>query len=130
MDGIGLFRRVAEASWWDAVDWKEPLSWRDEPPTPLFERLDLEEILAAEQNLVEEGPEDDAVHGVKVEKKKGGKPVKKGLKESNTLNLIHSFKLTCVLERFNVLKITPMRTNCMLFISTMARTMDEPFAQD
>ena len=48
----------------------------DEPPTPLFERLDLEEILAAEQNLVEEGPEDNAVHGVKGGKKKGGKPVK------------------------------------------------------
>lgn len=73
---LGCEGEVAEASWWDAVNWKEPLSWRNEPPTPLFERLDLDEILAAEQNLVEEGPEDNAVHGVKGGKKKGGKPVK------------------------------------------------------
>ena len=34
---------------------------------------DLDAILEAEQSLVEEGPEDDAVHGVKGGKKKGGK---------------------------------------------------------
>ena len=67
---LGCEGEVAEASWWDAVNWNEPLSWRNEPPTPLFERLDLDEILAAEQNLVEEGPEDNAVHGVKGGKKK------------------------------------------------------------
>ena len=38
--------------------------------------MDLDEILAAEQNLVEEGSESDAVHGVKGGKKKGGKKVK------------------------------------------------------
>ena len=41
-----------------------------ETPQPLFQRLDLDEILAAEQNLVEEGPESDAVHGVKGGKRK------------------------------------------------------------
>ena len=32
--------------------------------------MDLDAILEAEQSLVEEGPEDDAVHGVKVERRK------------------------------------------------------------
>ena len=72
---LGHEGEVAETRWWDSVDWHAALFWNAETPTPLFERLDLDEILAAEQNLVEEGAEDNAVHGVKGGKKKGGKPV-------------------------------------------------------
>ena len=56
-----------------------PLTWLDEPPQPLFQRLELDEILAAEQGLVEEGDEGDAVHGVKGGKKKGGKKMKEDI---------------------------------------------------
>lgn len=67
---------VSAMAWQEAVNWGAPLTWSVETPQPLFQRLDLDEILAAEQNLVEEGPESDAVHGVKGGKKKGGKKVK------------------------------------------------------
>lgn len=67
---------VSAMAWQESVNWDAPLTWSAETPQPLFQRLDLDEILAAEQNLVEEGPESDAVHGVKGGKKKGGKKVK------------------------------------------------------
>lgn len=76
-EGLGLNGAVEDMIWDDAVDWASPLAWRDETPKPLFERLDLEEILAVEQELVEESPDDNAVHGVKGgKKKKGGKNMK------------------------------------------------------
>ncbi len=63
--------------WGDAIDWRAPLAWCDETPKPLFERLDLEEILAVEQDLVEDSIDDGGVHGVKGgKKKKGGKNMK------------------------------------------------------
>ncbi|MED5319383.1 MAG: methionine--tRNA ligase [Candidatus Thermoplasmatota archaeon] len=70
---LGYEDDVSDRLWHDAVDWEAPSAWLDEPPQPLFQRLDLDAILEAEQSLVEEGPEDDAVHGVKGGKKKGGK---------------------------------------------------------
>ena len=70
---LGYGDEVSDRLWHEAVDWEAPFAWLDEPPQPLFQRLDLEAILEAEQSLVEEGPEDDAVHGVKGGKKKGGK---------------------------------------------------------
>ena len=56
-----------------------PLTWLEDTPQPLFDRLDLEEILAVEQNLVEQDSEPDAVLGVKggKKKKKGGKKMEK-----------------------------------------------------
>ena len=70
---LGYGDEVSDRLWHEAVDWEAPSAWLDEPPQPLFQRLDLDAILEAEQSLVEEGPEDDAVHGVKGGKKKGGK---------------------------------------------------------
>ena len=70
---LGYEDEVSDRLWHEAVDWEAPSAWLDEPPQPLFQRLDLDAILEAEQSLVEEGPEDDAVHGVKGGKKKGGK---------------------------------------------------------
>ena len=72
------------------VDWEAPSAWLDEPPQPLFQRLELDEILAAEQGLVEEGDEDDAVHGVKGGKKKGGKKMKEDIEGVSYLNLRRS----------------------------------------
>ena len=68
---------MGELTWQAAIEWTSPLRWKDDAPQPLFERLDLEEILAVEQNLVEESNENDSVHGVKGgKKKKGGKNMK------------------------------------------------------
>ena len=76
---LGLQGNVSDVDWSEATNWSAALGWLTETPEPLFERLDLDEILSAEQGLVEEQPpQDDAVHGVKGgrKKKKGGKEVK------------------------------------------------------
>ena len=72
---------VSLCAWDEAIDWESPLTWLEETPQPLFDRLDLEEILAVEQNLVEQDSEPDAVLGVKggKKKKKGGKKMEKGI---------------------------------------------------
>ena len=76
---LGSAGDVSSVPWAAATDWDAPLTWLDEPPQPLFQRLELDEILAAEQGLVEEGDEGDAVHGVKGGKKKGGKKMKEDI---------------------------------------------------
>ena len=76
---LGSAGDVSSVSWAGATDWDATLTWLDEPPQPLFQRLELDEILAAEQNLVEESDEVDAVHSVKGGKKKGGKKMKEDI---------------------------------------------------
>lgn len=75
---MGLDGQVEHRGWDEATDWSAPLNWSSEPPRPLFERLDLEAILAVETGLIEDEPQHDspAVHGVKGGKKSGGKHVK------------------------------------------------------
>ncbi|MEC8708021.1 MAG: methionine--tRNA ligase [Candidatus Thermoplasmatota archaeon] len=70
---LGNESAVSECMWSSAIDWSAPLTWREETPTPLFEKLDLDEIMAAEQGLVEsEGTETSSVHGIKGGKKNDG----------------------------------------------------------
>ena len=73
---LGYDTDVMDVPWHDAVDWSAPLVWLDAAPSPLFERLDIEEILAVEQTLVEDEPQHAQVHGVKGGKKSGGKNMK------------------------------------------------------
>lgn len=73
---LGCAGQASSVPWEEATNWDSPLTWLDEPPQPLFQRLELDEILAVEQNLVERGDDSNAVHGVKGGKKKGGKKVK------------------------------------------------------
>jgi methionyl-tRNA synthetase len=75
---LGCVGEVEHVLWHEAINWTSPLAWSEEQPTPLFERLDLEEILAAEQGLIEESinEQEPVVHGVKGGKKSGGKPMK------------------------------------------------------
>ena len=70
---------VSLVPWDEAINWDSPLTWLEETPQPLFGRLDLEEILAVEQTLVEHDSEKQGVHGVKggKKKKKGGKKMEK-----------------------------------------------------
>ena len=69
---------ASEASWAGAMDWQVEMSWKTESPLPLFERLDLDEIIKQEQALArsESGETDvDPTHGVKGGKKEEGDKV-------------------------------------------------------
>ena len=62
---------VTELAWDQAIDWECSMKWNDETPVPLFTRLDLEEILAQEQELIEaSGDEDSTLPTIKGVKKK------------------------------------------------------------
>ena len=70
---LGQDGDVTEVHWDSAIDWTVPMSWNNATPEPLFKRLDLEEILASEQSLVESNEATEQPgHGVK-----GGKKSKK-----------------------------------------------------
>ena len=57
-ESLGEEGEVNDISWNSSIDWNSPLKWNDEKPEPLFQRLDLEEILSQEQSLVEENVEE------------------------------------------------------------------------
>ena len=70
---LGNESAVSECMWSSAIDWSAPLTWREETPTPLFEKLDIDEIMASEQGLVEsDDTETSSVHGIKGGKKNDG----------------------------------------------------------
>ena len=72
-DDLGLDGDVDSQTWQSANDWRVDLTWNNVKPTPLFQRLDLEEILERENSVKTSHSEDDSVHSVK-----GGKKKKKG----------------------------------------------------
>ena len=74
---MGLEGDVANIPWSEATNWDAELGWSATTPQPLFERLDLKEILAAEHGLVEQGEDESGVHAVKGGKKKRGKNMNK-----------------------------------------------------
>ena len=74
---LGHTDEVQHQPWASARDWTAPLAWSSTPPQPLFQRLDLEEILKIETSLVEEpSTQKSTVLGVKGGKKSGGKHMK------------------------------------------------------
>ena len=74
---LGLSGAVSETQWEEAVNWDAPMEWNPEDPQPLFKRLELEEILASEQSLIDpdEASAADPGHSVKGSKKRN-KPSK------------------------------------------------------
>jgi methionyl-tRNA synthetase len=65
---------VSLVDWNSAVDWDVDMTWNTDKPEPLFKRLDLEEILASEQALVDDDQSNEQPgHGVKggIKKSKG-----------------------------------------------------------
>lgn len=78
---LGQEGEVTDVHWDSAIDWSVPMSWTNATPEPLFKRLDLEEILASEQSLVDskESAEQPG-HSVK-----GGKKSKKKSKGENDM---------------------------------------------
>ncbi len=76
-ESLGESGDVALASWDSATDWSVTYKWSEAEPTPLFQRLDLEEILAEERLLAGESSDsNDPGHSVK-----GGKKKKKEVKK-------------------------------------------------
>jgi methionyl-tRNA synthetase len=74
---LGQLGDVSQISWDSAIDWTEPMTWNTAKPEPLFQRLDLEEILASEQSLVDSSEsKEQPGHTVK-----GGKKKKKTTEE-------------------------------------------------
>lgn len=71
-ESLGQNGEVSAQSWDSAIDWDLQMTWNDSTPTPLFKRLELDEILASEQALAEptDMAADDPGHGVKGGKKK------------------------------------------------------------
>jgi len=74
---LGQSGEVTEVDWDSAIDWSVPLTWSGEDAKPLFQRLDLDEILAmegvvAEEHVEEEGPSTHSVKGSSRSKKDGG----------------------------------------------------------
>ena len=64
---------VSLVSWESAIDWNVEFRTSAKDPEPLFQRLDLEDILAQEQSLASDtNDSNDPMHGVK-----GGKKTKK-----------------------------------------------------
>ena len=62
---------VSQISWQSAIDWSTNFKWSDDVAEPLFKRLDLEEILAQEQDLASDNSDNnsDPTHAVKGSKK-------------------------------------------------------------
>jgi len=62
---------VSKISWQSSIDWSTNFKWSDDVAEPLFKRLDLEEILAQEQDLASDNSDNnsDPTHAVKGSKK-------------------------------------------------------------
>jgi methionyl-tRNA synthetase len=72
-EGLGEEGDVSAASWSEAIDWNIELKWSSEEAKPLFEKLDLDEILAEEKALAGETnteSNEDHAHVVKGGRKK------------------------------------------------------------
>jgi methionyl-tRNA synthetase len=74
---LGQPGEVTEASWDSAIDWSVPITWTGEDAKPLFERLDLDEIMSREgtvanEHVEDEGPSTHSVKGSSRSKKDGG----------------------------------------------------------
>ena len=77
---LGQTGDVSLVSWDDAINWQVPMTWNEEDPTPLFERLDLEVILESEKSLATNA---DATENNPISAVKGGKKSKKDSEKMN-----------------------------------------------
>jgi len=77
-EALGESGDVSQADWSSAIDWNVEYKWNDAEAKPLFQRLDLDEILEQEKSLATEDSsiKEDPSHAVK-----GGKKQKKGVKQ-------------------------------------------------
>ena len=86
-NSLGESGQVDKIHWGEAVNWNCPIKWSSRSPEPLFNRLDLNEILEQEQSLVEDRIDEnnEVSHSVKGGKK-GGKNMNDELEGVTYLN--------------------------------------------
>ena len=77
-DSIGEEGDVSLVDWNSAIDWSVDYKWNDAEPKPLFQRLDLDEIISQEKSLADEDGKINADPGHNV---KGGKKKNKEVKK-------------------------------------------------
>ncbi len=58
-ESLGEGGLVSDVAWDDALNWSSPIEWNPEKPHPLFQRLDLDEILKSESASDEDGTSDE-----------------------------------------------------------------------
>ncbi|HIH82860.1 MAG TPA: methionine--tRNA ligase [Candidatus Thalassarchaeaceae archaeon] len=71
-ENLGESGNVALLGWSEALNWNSEMTWVDQPPSPLFTKLDLDEIIAHETLLAGDKTTQDSndpTHGVKGGKK-------------------------------------------------------------
>ena len=109
-NSLGQTDIVADVSWHSAIDWSIPMTWSKEEPTPLFKRLDLDEIMAHEKSLVEDDNSEEVGHSVKGgRKEKKEKPAPEGVEyldfETFTKVDLRTAKITSVEDHPNADKL-------------------------
>ena len=76
-ESLGESDLVSIVPWNSAIDWGVEYKWSDKEPVPLFQRLDLDEIIMQEKSLASDSRDtSDPGHSVK-----GGKKKKKEVKK-------------------------------------------------
>ena len=115
---LGEEGEVFQTSWQSAIDWNTQFKWSDDVPEPLFKRLDLEEILAQEQDLVIEDSNNnsDPTHGVKGSKK--NKKEEKKMPEGTTHLDFETF-MEVELKVGKIMNVTDHENADKLFVVTI-----------
>ncbi|MFL2956627.1 MAG: methionine--tRNA ligase [Marine Group II euryarchaeote MED-G36] len=57
---LGEKERLDSLTWDEAIEYESPLGWNQEKPQPLFNKLDLDEILTHEQSLASDSNDNEA----------------------------------------------------------------------
>jgi methionyl-tRNA synthetase len=109
---------VSLVSWHSAIDWSTQFKWSEDVPEPLFKRLDLEEILAQEQDLASDDSNNnsDPTHGVK-----GSKKTKKEEKKmpEGTTHLDFETFMEVELKVGKIMNVTDHENADKLFVVTI-----------
>ncbi len=69
---LGEVENIEDIPWQEAVNWDAEMKWNHDQPTPLFKRLDLDEILETENQLIDESETSQNSHQEPVNKEQNG----------------------------------------------------------
>ena len=69
---LGEGGNIEDIPWQEAVNWDADMKWNHDQPTPLFKRLDLDEILETENQLIDESETSQDSHQDPVNKEQDG----------------------------------------------------------
>ncbi|DAC11524.1 MAG TPA: methionine--tRNA ligase, partial [Candidatus Poseidoniales archaeon] len=69
---LGEVENIEDIPWQEAVNWNAEMKWNHDQPIPLFKRLDLDEILGTENQLIDESETSQNSHQDPVNKEQNG----------------------------------------------------------